>query len=527
MKATNSQTPRRRFLASLVLVVVTFPGLLQAQFTYTITTNLTVVITGYTGAGGSVTIPATLSGFPVTGIESQAFQNNQIITNVSIPNTVLTIASLPFLGCYNLVGVNVDTGNQHYSSSDGVLFDKSQSRLIECPAGKSGSYAVPDTVTDIGLDAFNRCLITSVSIPENVTNMETYAFYSCSSLTNVATGAITIGDSAFQQCMSLASLTISNGVTDIGTSAFENCQNLFSLAIPSSVTNLGSSAFLYCTALTNLTIGAKVIGISAFGGCNNLKSVTFGNGVTTIGDHAFFGVGLTSITIPDSVIYLSGFNACAALTNVTIGNGVTTIGDSAFAGCASLSNLTMGESVRTIGNSAFSTCAGLSYFQMSDSVTNIGSRAFEYCANLTDVIVSKSASYIGSFAFVNCTKLSGVYFEGTPPVADPTVFMSANISIIYYFPGTPGWGPVFANRPALPWLPQILTGDPSFGVKSNSFGFNVFWTSGINVVVEGSTDLAKSVWVPLATNNLTTGSFYFADPQWTNYPARFYRVHSL
>jgi hypothetical protein len=67
------------------------------------------------------------------------------------------------------------------------------------------------------------------------------------------------------------------------------------------------------------------------------------------------------------------------------------------------------------------------------------------------------------------------------------------------------------------------TGD-SFGVKTNQFGLNINWASGQTVVVEASTNLIN--WQPLQTNTLTTGSAYFSDPQWTNYPSRFYRLRS-
>jgi hypothetical protein len=46
------------------------------------------------------------------------------------------------------------------------------------------------------------------------------------------------------------------------------------------------------------------------------------------------------------------------------------------------------------------------------------------------------------------------------------------------------------------------------------------------VVVEACTNLANPIWYPLATNTLTGGSYYFNDPQWTNYPSRFYRLRS-
>ena len=64
----------------------------------------------------------------------------------------------------------------------------------------------------------------------------------------------------------------------------------------------------------------------------------------------------------------------------------------------------------------------------------------------------------------------------------------------------------------------------SFGGQKSKFGFNINWTSNQVVVVEASTNLIN--WQPVQTNTLTTGSAYFSDPQWTNYPGRFYRLRS-
>jgi hypothetical protein len=74
------------------------------------------------------------------------------------------------------------------------------------------------------------------------------------------------------------------------------------------------------------------------------------------------------------------------------------------------------------------------------------------------------------------------------------------------------------------WNPQVQTSDASFGVRTNQFGFTITGTSGLVVVVEACTSLANPIWSPAGTNTLTGGSSYFSDPQWTNYPSRFYRL---
>ncbi|MBE6174418.1 MAG: hypothetical protein E7147_02590 [Rikenellaceae bacterium] len=130
-----------------------------------------------------------------------------------------------------------------------------------------------------------------------------------------------IGDSAFDACYSLTSITIPNSVTSIEDHAFECCISLTSVTIPDSVTSIGEVAF-YC--------------------CDNLTSVTIGNSVTSIGESAFYACySLTSITIPNSVTSIGdeAFGSCDSLKSVTIGNSVTSIGYSAFYGCTSLESV--------------------------------------------------------------------------------------------------------------------------------------------------------------------------------------------
>jgi hypothetical protein len=91
------------------------------------------------------------------------------------------------------------------------------------------------------------------------------------------------------------------------------------------------------------------------------------------------------------------------------------------------------------------------------------------------------------------------------------------------------WGMTFGGRPTAFWFlpnPLILNNGPSFGVRSNRFGFTISWATNTPVVVEACTNLASPLWSPVGTNTLIGGSSYFSDPQWTNHPARFYRLRS-
>jgi hypothetical protein len=83
---------------------------------------------------------------------------------------------------------------------------------------------------------------------------------------------------------------------------------------------------------------------------------------------------------------------------------------------------------------------------------------------------------------------------------------------------------VTARIPTVLWNPIVQTNDGHFGVHSNQFGFNITSTNSIPIVIEACTNLANPVWTPLTNVSLTNGSFYFSDPQWTNYPGRFYGI---
>jgi hypothetical protein len=136
---------------------------------------------------------------------------------------------------------------------------------------------------------------------------------------------------------------------------------------------------------------------------------------------------------------------------------------------------------------------------------------------------------IGLGAF-SVSLIKAVYCQGNAPAADDwSVFYGENLATVYYLPGTTGWGSTFGGRPTALWTlpyPLILNTGPGFGAQTNGLGFTISWATNASVVVEASPNLAEPVWTPVATNSLTGGSSYFSDPQWRDYPARFYRLRS-
>jgi len=139
-----------------------------------------------------------------------------------------------------------------------------------------------------------------------------------------------------------------------------------------------------------------------------------------------------------------------------------------------------------------------------------------------------SVTSIGEYAFAYCYSLAGVYCEGSAPTVGSNAFYYSPATV-YYLPGTINWDPTLGGSPTALWFlpnPLILCSGLSFGMQTNGFGFTISWATNIPVVVEACTNLANPLWSPVGTNTLTDGSSYFSDPQWTNYPARLYRLRS-
>ena len=536
-----------KLVMSLVLLFAA-PAVVQAQFNFA-TNNGAITITKYTGSGGAVTIPSSTNGWPVTSIGANAFASCSSVSgvtipgsvtnigarafynciglsSVTIPDSVASIGGQAFASCSRLVAITVGALNPFYSTTNGVLFNKNRTTLIQYPGGPSGAYTIPNTVTNIGSYAFFYSpYLTGVTIPSSVSSIGGYAFldaYSLSGIT-IPNSVTDIGAYAFSSCYSLTKATLGDSLRSIGINAFSYCDSLASVAIPNSVTNIGDEAFYACPDLITLTIGSGVssIGIQAFTGCNGLPAITvdalnsfyisvdgvlFNRGQTTLIEYP--GAKAGAFTIPNSVtnIVSYAFYRCNNLTSVIIPNSVTCMGDAVFQYCGSLTSVIIGDGLSSLGLVAFASCTNLTTVTIPFGVTNILDSAFNYCINLKQVNLQGNA----------------------PGLGGANVFSSVPATV-YYLPGTTGWGATFDGRPTAQWFlpnPMILQNSPSYGVQTNSFGFIISWATNIPVVVEACTDLVNATWSPVATNTLTGGSSYFSDPQWTNYPNRFYRLRS-
>jgi hypothetical protein len=214
------------------------------------------------------------------------------------------------------------------------------------------------------------------------------------------------------------------------------------------------------------------------------------------------------------------------VTSVTIGDGATSIGEEAFVNCFSLTNVSIPDSVTSIATNAFSGCSRLSNIVIPNRLTTLQAGVFSSCMSLTSVTIPASVTRVEQGAFSGCFNLLAVYFKGNAPSVDSSAFERDDNVTVYYLPGTGAWDSTVGGRPTVLWNPFILASGPGLGGQSNGFGFNITGTADIPVVLEATTSLGSGGWVVLASFNLINGSVYFNDPDWTNYPARMYRLRS-
>lgn len=442
-------------------------------------------------------------GTSVTSIGDYAFSQCSSLKEIMIPDGVTSIDDTAFSSCTSLTGIWVGSENPNYSSDEfGVLYNKEKTELLIVPAGITGQYFIPESVTSIGNSAFydvsklqyniydnakylgnqyNPYFALIVSVDLSITSCEIHPD------TRVIAGA------AFDKCTKLTEITIPNGVSNIGDSTFSNCKGMINVIIPDSVISIGDSAFKNCSSVTDIAIPESVthIGGAAFSGCSSLTGITIPNGVTYIGSYAFRGCNnLTDIVIPDGVssIEPSTFEGCSGLNSITIPDGVSSIGSYAFWGCINLYIATISDSVVKIDYYAFKDCSNLSYVTVGNGIRDIDVTAFENCNSLkynvydnakylgnrqnpyyvlignsdlyiTSCTVHPNTEVINNWAFNSCTKLDGVVIPTRITYIGEGAFNKClSLTNVYYTGTEEQWGGITIND----WNHSLLNAELIF-----------------------------------------------------------------
>ena len=279
-----------------------------------------------------VTLPQTLEI-----IKWDAFLECPMLNSIVIPASVATIENNVFGYCYGLSSIKVDAKNTVYDSRNNcnAIIETATNTLV---AGCL-STNIPTTVEKLGDSSFFGIFCeleepVEIAIPEGVTEL---------------------GVDAFCGCTSLAKISLPSTLTKVGVSAFYGCPMLNSIVIPASVTTFESYVFMYCSSLKSVVVEE---GNPVYDSRNNCNAIIETATNTLV-------AGCINTVIPTTVeklgdtSFLGIFNGLEEPVEIAIPEGVTELGVDVFGYCESLAKISLPSTITGIGTNCFLECAGL------------------------------------------------------------------------------------------------------------------------------------------------------------------------
>ena len=411
-------------------------------------------------------LPTNLKSVTITSAETiakKAFCNCSSLRDIKIPDSVTSIGEDAFYYCSNLKDVYI-TDIEAWCN---ISFDNnnanplSQAYNLYLNNELLTKLIIPDTITEIKPYAFYTCnSLNEIIIHDSVTSIDKTAFQCCHSLTGVYITDITAWcnisfASASENPLSqannlylnnelLTKLIIPDTINEIKPYVFYGCSSLAEIVIPESVNSIGESAFYNCNGLATLTIldGVTSIGLNAFYGCSGLTEIVVPESVNSIGEGAFYNCnGLTTVTILDGVtsIGLNAFYGCSGLTQIVVPESVTSIGEGAFRGCNSLTKMTLpfiggSRDVKSTTSGVFGFIFGYetstSSWISEATCQYYNSASYIYYhyyipRGLTSITVT-SAEKIGSNAFYNCSWFTEIIIPDSVTTIGLNAFYGCN-----------------------------------------------------------------------------------------------------
>ena len=365
---------------------------ISGDFTYTVSDEKTVTIQKYNGNDSEVTIPAEIDGKTVTVIGEYAFESKENLKTVVIPETVTEIGAYAFEDCKSLA-----------------------------------SFKFHEGIKKIGMCAFQNCGLTEVTLPSTLTSSPDAFRSTHIKKATFAENSTIVPDYTFQDCKELEEVILPETVTEIGTFAFDNCKSITSFNFHEGLEKLEGSSFRD-TGLTEITLPSTLT--SAYGAFDHaelLKKVTFADGTTKV---------------PDGI-----FDTSPALEEVVLPSTVTSIGDYAFDGCKSLTSFKFHEGLTKIGQSAFRetglieitlpstlTSANVAFVYsdvvkatFADGTKTIPDEIFERCYSLSEVILPSTTETISDHAFDSCKNLRSIDIPDSVKTIGRAVFISSGL----------------------------------------------------------------------------------------------------
>lgn len=388
-----------------------------------------------------VVFPATLEQ-----IDWEAFQNGGLL-EINIPRATREIASSAFNCCGDVLSITVDPANTTFDSRQNcnAIVHKNDLRIVRgCQ-----NTVIPTSVTTIGDAAFSCCHgLTTITIPNNISTVESYAFESCGlTSVNFPNSIVNCGAAPFSGCTGLSvpiynnkffvflpyeysgAYTLPQGPTEIVGAACRERQQLTAVYVPAGYSAIGGEAFYYCYALDTASIGEGPTRLPeyCFMGCSSLRGVHLPESLTQIDYYAFQDCrSLLRITIPDAVEVIGhqAFLNCSSLQYVAIPAALQRFdswGGGTFDGCTSLRHVYW--NARTLYDPDVARSAPfydirqqMQVFELGDSVRYVPNYLCYEMSSLQSIKIGANVQKIGSpnnldslsTVFYNCKSVSSV-----------------------------------------------------------------------------------------------------------------------
>lgn len=322
-------------------------------------------------------------------IDEGAFSFTEV-GSLKMPTTLQFIAPTAFAN-NKLAGMTVLADNPyfaHLASTQGsvtytMLTNKEKTKIIAAPGAKPTQFSTSGTT-----------YLTSITIPDQITEIGDYAFYGNPTLktVNFHAGITRIGMGAFHDSQ-LTRVSIPNPDCEIGNSCFSNSQ-VSSITLPQGMKRLGRHVFFYCTNLTSLTLpeGMEEIGMMCFGSCSltsvNLPSTLVKLDTCALQDNPFTSINLKNV----KYVGRQAFSQCTNLTTVTSNGMLEEIDGAAFTRCP-LTTAYLPDGLKTIVMNAYFRCPNLNSFTVPVTVTTITGNPCVGATSLTAFTVAPGSEY--------------------------------------------------------------------------------------------------------------------------------------
>ena len=392
----------------------------------------------------------------ITRLGERIFAYTTNATVARLPSTLKEIGKEAFSACYGLKRADLPEeleviGQSAFSSCkvlDGIVLPESLERIEPYAFHFTGltSITIPKSITTLEEHTFGSCKkLTEVNFHENVDTIHDFCFSGCESLRTIELPEKL--DEISWGCFSISGLetvTIPENVRIIDSYAFDQCWELEEIHIPDTVTVMEQYCLRQTRSLKTVDLPdrLRVTGWGMFSG-GGLESITLPDGLTTVTEYTFCDCdSLTEVIVPDSVVYMEDycFMDCDSLKTVELPNKLKYLGwgmfqdsaletlvipdsvsyteDYVFSGCDRLESITYPERPFTFGDYAFAYCEGPETFDLPPQLTQLSWGMFSG-STIEYIEIPESVTWVEDYAFCNCDYLEVVVFpDGVTRMGD-------------------------------------------------------------------------------------------------------------